>query len=1349
MQVHAHEAILRSLFTKHALSLCGCISTEDALHAFDDVGRAKVRVVQKRLLGVTPIMKKLTLMFAVALGLSSCGGGTSLKPPEVKPPSVSDVDARRLAPNEELDELLKGSVTTRSSKRAARVAIPPITVLGAKEQDWVGEAIAEILAAEMSHREQVSILERGEMTKLVEELKRNQGESSAAVANAGKILGARHMVLGKAIAQGDNGFLVILTPVNVETSERLPATTLTVRADALSTIGSAADKMVNAVLGTSQGERVSPPTALQPLRDSELEFASRARSLQNAGKLAEAQPLYAKALTRPTSSWRVEADYLKLMADLGLAKWARQRADELLARMPMTNETACDRARVSIRRARVAQQKSGVNDAREGVRAAGRCGDPSVIAESLVVYGGEIEAVDYVAARVALERAVLLASGESSAWIRCHAIEEAYRLDSDGGDWKGSRKEHYLDNAKRCADSGNLRLASIATRNAALFTESPLERRQLYAHAVELAASVGGSKLHQAITDAAADLREQGLVVEADEQLLGLLGQRLKAVIDLYGGLPREAAGLDDELLRRAGVKRPSSDAKQLSGAETLLGDGAKQQLAWALEAWATRTKTESKRQADAYFAIVANLNPPESAKLPEEEQKSFEERLLRAGLPLAKIAQATEAPPRGGAEAPKDAFEALTDHFWELRKRKAAERELREVVSAATKIGDWVGAPSLQRRALDSESLIEADLGHVDAALALARSSLKFAKDDPSWQLRVLDREEEILKSTKPRDAYQAAKARIELAKRLGPSEVELQTDKAAFLGWDTKQISLEEAEGMIAAVGKDNVEAKNWPVAGAALVHIAALDKQGRQADGTPAAIEAIKLREILFENLGDPIRTTEARVDVLNEIARESSHTFRGGAKAQLLTNPEVRQRMADLRRRLDALARNGRTRDATRLVSTVDSDLPEASELFAQGLEWAKTFEDSAEYPTLAGGIYMSLGFAQTSAEKSKSFAKSRDLYAMANDFNKALRAQGKVVGQAAVESEAWAEYERCRTLATKPGATWADECTSGLLTFVWDNTSLYFAALKDRAKLAKATQDALEAVVYADANYYPSVRFQLRASAATMAALAGDLSTYDRLAAEIRTYYLRTESSPYQWATTVGRFATSLAATNPKVALAAAVEFDRANGASDFWKASQYGEFAVIARLASDRDAEAMFVEKGRSYAATFPMYATNYILYSTTLDRRANEFAKVGKAYQAASASVAKLNPGYVVRIAELDAAAAQAAIARRDLSSAASILARASKHLKRATPYAPCLSSYVAELEASVASASGVCAKADDFRRRAAVHRASCVTSVIEDPTWKVTWTDGAEYAKYRSQACRAAASTEGFQWP
>uniref|UniRef100_UPI0039897D61 hypothetical protein n=1 Tax=Conyzicola sp. TaxID=1969404 RepID=UPI0039897D61 len=73
-------------------------------------------------------------------------------------------------------------------------------------------------------------------------------------------------------------------------------------------------------------------SARQPLPPDKLELAARARALQYDGKLLEAQPLYAKALAQPSTAWRFEADYLQLMADLGMYDWVEARATAVLLR---------------------------------------------------------------------------------------------------------------------------------------------------------------------------------------------------------------------------------------------------------------------------------------------------------------------------------------------------------------------------------------------------------------------------------------------------------------------------------------------------------------------------------------------------------------------------------------------------------------------------------------------------------------------------------------------------------------------------------------------------------------------------------------------------------------------------------------------------------------------------------------------------------------------------------------------------------------------------------------------------------------------------------------------------------
>ncbi|MBX3207392.1 MAG: hypothetical protein KF764_20255 [Labilithrix sp.] len=1288
------------------------------------------------------MLRALRRFLLFTLVLVACGGDLPTAKP---PPSFDrgpDLDAQRLSPEEEINALLKAPTAYNHTESFARIAVPPLPVLGAADKQWVGEAVAELVAGALAQHERVSLLERGELTRLVEELKRADGGDMKSPVKIGKLLGAQYMIVGKVIAESRNAFLVSLSPVRVEDGERISTFQVRLResgwADALTP---AVDRVAAQFL---EGPKV--PAKAKPLSQDALELVSRARELQYQGRLIEADALYGQALRTPSTAWRVEADYLHVKVELGLHDWAVARAQQLLATMPVTRETMCDRARILMESNR---RDSTVATARDAVRVAAACEDPSVTAAALTYYAMSLEQVDYEAALVAYRRAVRLATSKESGWIRCIANEEIYRLTSDNGNWQGSKRAHYEQNSRECSQAGNLRVASIAMRNAALFGERASERQALYAKAADLAKTVGGLALHDAVTQGAEELRESGAISAADRQLLALLKARLESVIAIYEGLPGAAAGLDDDLLRRAGVPRPPKPAKSLPGETELIGKAATIQLARALTAWATRTRDESKGQATAYQAIADKLDPPASPLPPNAtDDQRFEANLERAGLPLSTILKASVAPPRGAPMKLADAAGTLDDRFWSLRTKKAPESALREIVSAQRTVAEWLKRPSALRAAIRNEARLEADLGQADLSRSLMRSTLAYASDDPGWQKTVLDFDTELLKRSQPQVAYESALQRINWAKRISLKEYEQNTYYAAYLGWDTKQVSLEAALASLMTIATEQSEAKEWEIAAAALRHAGALQKTGLQAKGSAEAVSVARLRVQWLDRLEDPLRSTLARVDLANEMCDYATHIFRNGARRHLEDDASVQDVMKDLRERLDALRREGRVRDATRAVGKLQVDLPGVGALLADALDWAKTFKDSAEYAPLAASLHeASADLDEDLASKRTRYGMARDLYVQAGQGNKAVADQKMIIISSDSEELAWASYDTCRQLLRETNATWEDDCSAGLGGMIQDRKY----RLQDKKRLQVALKDAASAIAYVDRMHEPAVRNDLRLAVASIATCAEDLDTFDRLFDEVRTYYTKTEPNPYQWVTAIERLARGIALVDPKRATRLAREFDDVNGASDYWKASQYHMFATWAARANDTDSEQLFVSKGRLYSNVHVMYLPSYDTYRLPILRAAGDYKGVERAYRAAAATVAKTNPTYQVRKFELLMGAGVAQVSAKNLQGARATFEGIAANLDRqGDPEAPCFQSLIHELAAAASNASHACGGAAMHLKKASALRAVCATKAIPIPnSTGAVWTDSLGFTTFRAGPCGALPSVDQVPTP
>lgn len=1287
------------------------------------------------------MLRALVSLLALALAaVVACGS----PPPPQAPISFDrgpDLDARTLPPNEEIDVLLKGGGGAHVGRNAARVAVPPLKVSGPAGNDWMGEAVAELVATGLSQRGNVSVLQRGEMLRLIQAIKREQDNDAREAVRVGKLLLAEHVIVGSVLPSASDRLVVTLAPVRVADGVRLPTSRTEIAGDDWArALSSAIDKLASDVLG----EVREPVEPAQPLDRASLELASRARQLQYEGKLLEAQPLYERALAKPSSAWRFEADYLRLMWELGMAEWVRDRAPRVLARMPMTRDTMCDRARMVI------QGKSEVGRGRDAVRAAAECRDPSVIAEALVHYGWAMESVDYDAARAAFSRALDLVSGaRQSAWIRCVALEELYRLFADEGDWQGSRREHFEENARQCADAGNLRLAAVATGNAALFAERPEERLALQAKRAELARAVGSWALDNAAVAHANELRRQGKLTEAEAKLLELLRLRLKAVIDVYAGLPSAEARLDDELLRRAGVTRPATPPKDLAGPAKLIGQAHRVQLASAVRAWAERTTSDSKRQADVYRAIADDIDPPEHRDPPDatEEQK-LEKQLERTKLPLKLVASMNDAPPRGAGMDVYGAASTLDDMFWSLRRKKAPEAQLREVLAALRKTASWVKTPRARRWSIRDDARLEADLGNVEAARGILKTSLVYAKDDPEWQSAVLDFDVELLKRSQPKEAYEAAKRRIELAKRISPTALEAAIYNAAYVGWDTKQLAFDEGiTSIVDAAGRFR-EAKDWESAAAAFAHAAQLDKYGHRADGTRAAVEFQRQRVAVLDQIGDPLRSTLARADLANETVNLVFHSFRKMTKDRLRDDPEAIAAMADLRARLDALVQEGRVRDAARVVGSLSTSLPGVDALVRSALKWSESFSDSAEYAALAAKLHWALSaLVEHGAAERAELAITRDLFLKAKDDSTAMSVEQQLIAAFETEADAWAEYDKCAAILQETRTAWVESCAWGIGAFIVERSM----RATDKAKLAVALKAGRDAMAFVDRSYGPDGRARFRMSIAGIAACAEDFAAFDAIAGEVRTYYTVTEPSPYMWASSLLNVAYVLAAVDPKRALPLFKEFDAAGGSSEFWRADIYYAFANVARLAGDPDAERDFLTRGRRYAIRANVKDVYYYdRYTARLLAKAKDWKALEPALELALDDATRYMPREVHLIRALPIYVGIARALRRDYGGARramfDVLKSAQESaMKGAPPASPCQDARALEVAGAIEMAAGSCARGAQLRKLAENARAQCTRRQCVD-----IWCDGPGDIEWRGQnACFQPVAETAYTTP
>ncbi|MBL8609936.1 MAG: hypothetical protein JNL38_21555, partial [Myxococcales bacterium] len=252
-------------------------------------------------------LAKAAPWLAAAVAAVGCGGAEVSVPPAAPasaPASKVDVASQNLPIEKELDALLTGTAKLGSPRSNLRVGLVPFKVVGPAEaqKGWVGEAAAVMVAAQLSEVEGVSLVERAQLGRVIEELKRG-GDSpdgiKRAAASAG-VLGARILVIGSLIPQGRDRYRAVLQPVQVETGTHLAATQFELSLAQPQAVADAV-RSLSATLGA--GARPAKPS--QELTPEQLTLAARARALQYEGRLLEAYPLYARALPAESTAWEL------------------------------------------------------------------------------------------------------------------------------------------------------------------------------------------------------------------------------------------------------------------------------------------------------------------------------------------------------------------------------------------------------------------------------------------------------------------------------------------------------------------------------------------------------------------------------------------------------------------------------------------------------------------------------------------------------------------------------------------------------------------------------------------------------------------------------------------------------------------------------------------------------------------------------------------------------------------------------------------------------------------------------------------------------------------------------------
>ncbi len=837
----------------------------------------------------------------------------------------------------------------------------------------------------------------------------------------------------------------------------------------------------------------------------------------------------------------------------------------------------------------------------------------------------------------------------------------------------------------------------------------------MFARAAKLAERAGGRTLDNQLFAVADDLRGAGKPSEADARLLSVIASHLGSILELTGAVVEPESRLDDELLRRAKVAKPTVAARTVSEDEKLVLTAHRKGLAAALRKWADRTRAESRQQADYYVAIVDVLDPPREPAL-TDAKAAITRRLERAKLPYEAILAATAPPLRGSGADLESAFWALTELYW-LTVEGSQDRA-REVLGAARKVAEWTQAPNLLREITQYEARLYLRAKNPGAATERLRAAAALVKDSPGQSAALLDLEVEAA-ARDPKAIAELRARQVELGQKETPARLVWTVYLAEDAGWKAGARDFREGVARLIKVSEELEGQGAFEASALALQRAAQLYDDGTHSDGSAEHVRLGLRRATVLDKTGDPLRALEARVDVLGDIRAMIWHTYRGGANDVMAKSPIAAEQMRDVRARLDALVAEGRLRDAARIAGKLPSAAPGAQAVVRAALGWANSFKDSAEFPRLAAILHQRVA-AETKddAERKREIGLARDLFVEAKSTTEATFAERQLMERAETEAELWALGDACWGFAGTSPVDRAD-CVMGVGLYLLRGSRHVTDKERARSVIARGR----EALPGFDAAFGVTERFRFRTHLGVLAAEVGDVPTFDRMLEDIRDYYVRQQPDAYQWVSFLSSFASAAVRFDPKRSVTLWREFDAAHGASDYWRAGQYADVAKTARLARDAEAERFFLEAGRAAAQRAPGQAYRYDLHAARVAIEAKDWRAAGAAYKAMAATVERMTPrSAVIHAVALTDEAVVLGLAR-DWAGADKVLAPHTKVWMKAladgAPLdAPCTRARALEVAAAVDMKLAQCAEGKQKREAANRARALC-TAPLDDGSW------------------------------
>jgi hypothetical protein len=409
------------------------------------------------------------------------------------------------------------------------------------------------------------------------------------------------------------------------------------------------------------------------------------------------------------------------------------------------------------------------------------------------------------------------------------------------------------------------------------------------------------------------------------------------------------------------------------------------------------------------------------------------------------------------------------------------------------------------------------------------------------------------------------------------------------------------------------------------------------------------------------------------------------------------------------------REGRQRDAVRLIATLPSAATGVDALMKQGLEWAKTFQDSAEYDHLVGMLHEARGFyVDVEKQKVTEFAAARDAFLADHDLAMATWAQRLLLSEVTSEADLWSAYDKCVEIGASARDVDRADCVSGVAITLNE----HHQKITQRDRLVRVLEYGKPLTKGVDDGYGAAQeRMNWRTYLATIAGVAGDHDMFESYKAEVKQFYTVTAPDAYQWTTALARWAHSIGAVEPKLGVELFREFHAAGGASSYWIATSGPAEAQIAADAHDAKAEAEFLRLGRAALADNPGERYRYDIYKATRAYHAKDFRTAARAYKEAAASVRRDTPREVRRAREYDFISALALAKAGDLGGARSALHASVKEAQAVdsggTTDSPCLLEQVAVLASAVERAAGRCTEGDALSTLADHMRARCTDRI------------------------------------